>query len=318
MSLHAPGALYDAAKAPELQDVPVIAKCDADAMVWQEQALKTKAAHPSLTTVLTRTGHRYRTTWVKGVPISHKSEVQVHVHHHLGVEGRLAAYELVGPTRQLNVINVHVPFGDATETFLEHLMEAYRQLAMMGPTVIMGDFNAAPSADDRGGRQTPEDTAVQMAMQHMGLQDLTTSLLGQPSHRPPQPGSADSRNNLCYADSAQVEVARAQYHDLLSKITGHRPLEVQIKVLQVPPASKEDVDHEEQPPIRRPDEHDAHKWMAYYRTVQRILGQQDETDLNLAMRQGATACSLHGQHQTQDNSAPHQDLRTLVTAICRL
>ena len=134
---------------------------------------------------LTRTGHQYRTTWVKGVPICHKGEVQVHVHHHLGVEGRLAAYELVGQTRQLNVINVRVPFGDAAETFLEHLMEAYGQLTMMGPTVIIEDFNAAPSADDRGGRQTPEDTAVQMAMQHMGLQDPTASLRGQPSHRPP-------------------------------------------------------------------------------------------------------------------------------------
>ena len=82
----------------------------------------------------------------------------------------------MGPGWQLNVINVHVPFGDATETFLEHLMEAYRQLAMMGPTVIIGDLNAAPSADDCGGRQTPEDTVVQVAMQHLG--DLTASLRG--------------------------------------------------------------------------------------------------------------------------------------------
>ena len=285
-------------------------------MVWQEQALKTKVAHPSLAPVLTRTGHQYRTTWVKGVPISHKSEVQVHVHHHLGVEGCVAAYDLVGPTWQPNVINVHVPFGDATETFLEHLMQAYRQLAMMGPTLIIGDFNAAPSADDRGGRQTPEDTAVQMTMQYIGLQDLTASLRGQPSHQPPQPGSADSCIDLCYADSAHVEVARAQYHDLPSKITGHRPLEVQIKVLQVPPASTEDMDHEEQPPIRPLDEQDTHKWMAYYRTVQRILGQQDATDLNLAMRQAATACGLHRKHRcAQDDATPHQDLPSLVTAI---
>ena len=155
------------------------------------------------------------------MPISHKSEVQVHVHHHLGLEGPLGAYELVSRMWQLNVINVHVPVGDATETFLEHLMEAYRQLAMMGPTVIIEDFNAAPSADNCGGRQMPQDTAVQMAMQHMGLQDLTASLGRQPSHRPPQPGSADSRIDLCYADSALVEVARAQYQDLPSKITGH-------------------------------------------------------------------------------------------------
>ena len=84
---------------------------------------------------------------------------------------------------------------------------------------------------------------MQMAMQHMGLQDLTASLRGQPSHRPPQPGSAGSRIDLCYADSAHVEVARTQYHDLPSKITGHRPLEVQIKVREVPPASREDMDH---------------------------------------------------------------------------
>ena len=103
-----------------------------------------------------------------------------------------------------------------------------------------------------------------------------------------------------------------RYHDLPSKITGHRPLEVQIRVLQVPPASKEDMDHDEQPPIRPPDEHDTHRWMAYYRTVQRIQGQQAKTDLNLAMRQVATACGLHGGHRyTQDNATPHQDLRSM-------
>ena len=287
MSLNEPGALYDATKALDLQDVPIMAKCDPDAMVWQEQALKTQTTHPRLTPILTRTGHQYRTTWVKGVPISHNSEVQVHIHHQLGVEGRLAAYELVGPTWQLNVINVHVPFGDATETFLEHLMEAYRQLAMIGPTVIIGDFNADPSADDRGGLPTPEDAAVQVAMQHLGLQDLTASLRGQPSHRPPQPGAADSRIDLCYADSAHVEVTRVQNHDLPSKITGHRALEVQIKVLQVPPASRDGMDHEEQPPIQPPGENDTHGWVAYYRTVQRILGKQDKTDLNLALEAGS-------------------------------
>ena len=157
---------------------------------------------------------------------------------------------------------------------------------------------------------------MQMAMQHMGLQDITASLRGQQSHRPPQPGSADSRIDLCYADSAHVEVARARYHDLQSKVTGHRPLEVQIKVLQVPPASTEDMDHEEQPQIRPPDEDSTQRWMAYYLTVQRILGQQDVTDLNLAMRQAATACRLHGKQRcAQVDATSHQDLRSLVTAI---
>ena len=57
------------------------------------------------------------------------------------------------------------------------------------------------------------------------------------------------------------------------------------------------------------------KWVAYYRTVQRILGQQNKTDLNLAMGQAATACGLNGQHRTPDDTTPHQDLRSLVTTI---
>ena len=89
-------------------------------------------------------------------------------------------------------------------------------------------------------------------------------------------------------------------------------------MLQVPPASAKNVDHDEQPPIRPPDENDTHRWTAYYRTVQRILGQQDETDPNLAMRQAAAACGLHGgQRYTQDNVTPHQDLRSMVAAIWR-
>ena len=156
---------------------------------------------------------------------------------------------------------------------------------------------------------------MQVAMQHLGLQDLTASLRGQPSHRPPQSCAAGSRIDLCYGDSAHVEMTRAQYHDLPSKITGHRPLEIQIKVLQVPPASRDRMDHEEQPPIKLPGEHDTHKCVAYYRTVQCILGQQDKTDLNPAMRQAATACGLNGQHRTQDDTTPHQDLRSLVTTI---
>ena len=300
MSLNEPGALYDTDKAPDLQDVPVMGRCDPDAMVPHEQALKTQATHPSLTPILTRTGHQYRTTWVKGLPISHKSEVQVHVHHHLGVEGRLAAYELVGPKWQLNAINVHVPFGDATETFLEHFMVVYRQLAMMGPTVIIGDFNAAPPADNCGGRQSPRTQRCKWPCNTWACR--TSQPLYEASPH------TDHRIDLCYTDSAHVEVARAQYHDLPSKVTRHRPLEVQIKVLRVTTASMEDMDHEEQPRIRPPDEHDTHRWMAYYRTVQPILCQQDGTNLNLAMRQPATACSLHGKHRcARDDATPHQD-----------
>ena len=54
-------------------------------------------------------------------------------------------------------------------------------------------------------------------MQHLDLQDLTTSPWGQASHRPPQPGATDSRNDLCYADLTQVEVTQTKYHNLPSK-----------------------------------------------------------------------------------------------------
>ena len=73
-----------------------MAECDPDAMLWHEPALKTRTDTQNVTPVLTRTGYRNHTTWVKGVPISHKREVQVHVHRHLGIEGYLAAYELCG------------------------------------------------------------------------------------------------------------------------------------------------------------------------------------------------------------------------------
>ena len=35
------------------------------------------------------------------------------------------------------------------------------------------------------------------------------------------------------------------------------------------------------------------------------------------MRQAATACGFQGQRRTQDDATPHQDLRSLVTAIWR-
>ena len=58
--------------------------------------------------------------------------------------------------------------------------------------------------------------------------------------------------------------------------------------------------------------------MVYYHTVPLSLGQLDEADLNLAMPQAATAFGLHRGHRcTQDDANPHQDLRSMVTAIWR-
>ena len=88
MSLIKPGVVYDTVKAPDQEDLPIIAGCDPNAMLWQKQALKTRTTTPDLTPILSRTGYQYHTTLVKGVPISHKREVQIHVHGRPGIEGR--------------------------------------------------------------------------------------------------------------------------------------------------------------------------------------------------------------------------------------
>ena len=79
MSLNQTGVPYNTAKAPDLQDIPIMAGCDHNGMLWQEQALKTCGTTEKLTPVLTRMGNQYHTTWVKGVPISYNSDFQIHV-----------------------------------------------------------------------------------------------------------------------------------------------------------------------------------------------------------------------------------------------
>ena len=59
-------------------------------------------------------------------------------------------YKVVGDGWQLNVINTDVPFGDTWEPFLQALADAYRQMAMLAPSIIMGDMSAAPTLADRG------------------------------------------------------------------------------------------------------------------------------------------------------------------------
>ena len=86
------------------------------------------------------------------------------------------------------------PFGEATEPFLQALAEAYRQMAMLAPTVIIGDMNAAPTPADRGGQATPQDQAVRDTIEMLGLVDLTASLEANhptsPTKRmPPHPAS---------------------------------------------------------------------------------------------------------------------------------
>ena len=88
--------------------------------------------------------------------------------------------------------------------FSKVLAEAYRQLAMLASTIIIGDMNAAPTPADRGGQATPQDHAVRNTIEMLGLVDLTANLEGQPSHFPHQTDAAPSRIDVCYGDPTTI------------------------------------------------------------------------------------------------------------------
>ena len=120
-------------------------------LTFQEQGLQ-RDDPPETTPMYTPDQKAYKCYWHKGTPLYAQTGIHVHLVHHLSIPGRLGVYEVVGDGWQLNVINTHVPFGEATEPFLQALAEAYRQMAMLAPTVIIGDMNAAPTPADRGGQ----------------------------------------------------------------------------------------------------------------------------------------------------------------------
>ena len=154
-------------------------------LTFQEQGLQ-RDDPPETTPIYTPDQKAYKCYWHKGTPLYAQTGIHVHLVHHLSVPGRLGVYEVVGDGWQLNVINIHVPFGEPTEPFLQALAEAYRQMAMLAPTVIIGDMNAAPTPADRGGQATPGDQAVRDTIEMLGLVDLTANFEGQPSHFPHQ------------------------------------------------------------------------------------------------------------------------------------
>ena len=78
-------------------------------------------------------------------------------------------------------------------------------MAMLAPTIIIGDMNAAPTPADRAGQATPQDQAVRDTIEMLGLVDLTANLEGQPSHFPQQTDAAPSRIDVCYGDPTTIE-----------------------------------------------------------------------------------------------------------------
>ena len=169
---------------------------------------------PETTPIYTPDQKAYKCYWHKGTPLYARTGIHVHLVHHLSIPGRLGVYEVVGDGWQLNVINAHVPFGDATEPFLQALAEAYRQMAMLAPTIIIGDMNPAPTLADQGGQARPQYHAVRDIIKMLGLVDLTANLEGQPSHFPHQTEAASSRIDVCYGDPTTTIRAEARYEPL--------------------------------------------------------------------------------------------------------
>ena len=166
--------------------------------------------------------------------------------------GKLSFYEVVGDGWQLNVINSHVPFGDATKPFLRALAEAYRQIAMLAATIICGSINAASTPADRGGQAIPQDHAVHDTIDMLRLVDLTAGLEGKPSHFPYQLEAGPSRIDVCYGDTATIIWAEAQYGPLPLGPPGHRPSHLRLIIPNHPPNHPEDADQGLPPPLKMP------------------------------------------------------------------
>ena len=256
-----------------------------------------------------RTRKRTNATGPRGPPCTPEPAFHVHLVHHLRLRGRLGVYEVVGDGWQLNVINAHIPFGNATEPFLQALAEAYRQMAMLAPTIIIGDMNAAPTRADRGGQATPQDHAVRDTIELPGLVDLTANLEGQPFRLRHQ-ADAPSRIDVCYGDPATIIRAEARYGPLPLGPTGHSLLHIRLSIPNPPPSPPEDADQGLPPPLRMPPLHYKQAWS--HRAIDRARRiQPDPTDLLTAMRTAAVACGLQ-QLPNTDNDRPHTALGDML------
>ena len=216
-------------------------------LTFQEQGLQ-RHDPPETTPIYTPDQKAYKCYWHKGTPLYARASIHVHLVHHLSIPGRLRSYQVVGDRWQLNVIKTHVPFGDATEPFLQALAEAYRQMAMLAPTIIIGDMNAAPSPGDRGGQATLQYHSVRDTVQMLGLVDLRADLEGQPSHFAHQIEAAPTRIDVCYGDPTTIIQAEARYGPLPLVPTGHRPLHIRLTIPNLPPSPPEDADQTYHPP----------------------------------------------------------------------
>ena len=178
-------------------------------------------------------------------------------------------------------------------------------MAMLAPTIIFGDMNAALTRADRGGQATPQDHAVRDTIQMLGLVDLTANLEEQPSHFPHQTDAACSRIDVCYGDPTTIIRAEARYGPLPLGPTGHSPLHIRLTIPNLPPSPPEDADQGLPPPLRMPPLHDKQAWSQYHRAIDRARRiQPDPSDLLTAMRTAAVACGFQQHPHTDDDRPP--------------
>ena len=244
----------------------------------------------------------------KGTPLYAQPGIQVHLVHHLSIPGRLSVYKVVGNGRQLNVINAHVPFGDGTELFLQARAEAYRQMAMLAPTIIIGDMNAAPSQADQGGQATPQDHAVRDTIEMLGLVEMTANLEAQPSHFPHRTEAAPYRIDVCYGDPTTIIQAQARYGPSRWDPRTIGPCVSASPFPTFPPAPQSMRPKAYHPPLKMPPLPDKQAWSQYQRAIDHPRrsqpGPTNPLTLVTAMRTAAVGCSFQQHPHAEDDQPP--------------
>ena len=285
----------------------------ADLLGFLEQALR-RADQPKPAPILDPEGNKYHAKWEQEVPLYHKTSVTVPAHPDLGVDGRLGAYECVGPRWHLNVLFTHVPFREETKDFLDALSLAYHRLSLLASTIITGNRNAALTDDDRTSRPTGNDMAIRDAMHQLGLTDLTAGLTGTPSHYPHRDGAHPSWIDTCYGDPTTVRVHEATYGDLLPAATVHRPLYIDLIIPNQPQPAASPPDNTLPPKLGFPAENDHGAWHRYNRVLHAILSRPDAPSVTTGMRRAAQACVMEG-NTSNTGAPPDLTLQQLVHDI---
>ena len=178
-------------------------------------------------------------------------------------------------------------------------------MAMLAPTIIVRNMNAAPAKADRGVQARPQDHAIPNTIEMLRLVDLTADLEGQPSNFPHQMEAPPSRMHVWYGDPTTIIRAEARYGPLPLKPSGHTPLHIRLIIPSLPPSPQEDADQGLPPPLKMPPLHNKHVWSEYHRAIDRARrNQPDPTDLLTAMRTAAVACGFQQHPEAEDYQPP--------------